>query len=832
MPLIIPYSSPPPLAVLGGGSTFTANGVASQHLRATIAGGSGFTPNGRLLIVVATPATLAGHSTFSARGRIGSEANVFGLVDVGGGSAMSAAGHTVINGLAVLAGSSGFSATGRVAEGDQAEFNIFLTVGNVAGPGYAAAYSARIYADGVSYPIKAFTYSEGRLDAGASLECTLQRPADRAAILAATSFKFDVYDNGSWTTLFDTGKRAGGNFGFAWTDGRPADALAVSTVGPIAEALAKSPARNLTIYDSLREAINAADYESIYDENGIAYPHDLHPIADMRLNDLLSYVFVTKCGFTAVQTNLPNFPIRRADASITGTYLESVAAAIGVFEPLIFADANNVLWVLDSTVALPAGFSAAVVEIGHTQYKNAQFRITDQTADGYVVQYSDSGALFDYFGDRDVADDAVKTGTSGNADYTETYITRRYRDYYKISNPAVPVRTEKILETTRVRAYYNGVLIDLSETNETIEFDAKLRLRGISKTTDATIPDITDAGFSAISEQVRSESTEFVYLPDPTNPRREYLARTEKRIDGLLAIDSQNQHLGRPFKQEFYNAWRAGNLSGRVATTTGPIQTVTETVYLQKSGQVEVRTRTVDFMTTPPVVINETTDARAGDITTNGENSATHETIVYRTGLSARTDNKLETLAVGELPIAFARPLARRRLDRRQRKTGSVNLKGLNLAFGRGSVFKLLDRDGGSAGTFIVEGRSISGANLGDRSQQTNQILEVTEITANGPAIAIATAPPGGVVAAAGSTTAFTLDFEGRTGFSLTATCADANVRVWAKAASGDAFQNLHTTPLSTAPFTGGIHTYFFELRIGGGAANGNYTVAIRNEQA
>jgi hypothetical protein len=54
----------------------------------------------------------------------------------------------------------------------------------------------------------------------------------------------------------------------------------------------------------------------------------------------------------------------------------------------------------------------------------------------------------------------------------------------------------------------------------------------------------------------------------------------------------------------------------------------------------------------------------------------------------------------------------------------------------------------------------------------------------------------------------------------------DPNTRIWAKAAPGDAFQNLHTTPLDLSPYAGTVRTIYCECRA---ASNAIKQTAIVN---
>lgn len=824
MPLIDHVDHELPLAILQGFSTLEADGVAQQFLYVTIEGVSALFASGTF-IDLNGGVEIAGTSDLFALGRLNGEPNEFGVVTLAGTSGIDFAGITLLGGKAIIAGTSALLLGGTLAEADRNQFRIHLIIADLPGVAAGAVYSARIFADGVGYPIRAFQFDEGTAFAGSKLNVTLQKPSDRDAILAAGSFTFDIHDNGTWRTMFESGRRVGGQFAFAWTEGRPNDGLSVSSAGPITEKLEKSPRRNLTIYDPTREDIDADAFEGILDENGVEYEHELKRIADMRVHDLFDYVFRQRCGFTAIETTIPDDPIRRLDVGITETFNDAVAGVIGLYRPLMFVK-NDVLYILDSSIALPSGF-VTPVELNGNQYKNAQFNIVEQVADGYVVQYTDSDRDFDYYQDRDVDVPTAVFGNEGSDDYTETDVVITFRDFYKLSTPATPIRTEKVGQVTTVRGMLDGELQEISELTETIEFDSKFRLASIDKRKTAAIPDLSET-FPIITREIRREITEFEYKPDIQNPRREILAKRSVRVTGLVMTDTANTHLDQPFRQEFYNAWRSGNFTGDGQTVdTATISTEIETTEQNARGQNEVRLIAVDYMTDPPNVHTDATSAHGGDASTNAQTASQKEVIIYRTGLTDRTNAKLQTFNGGEFRLANLKALAKRRLDQRQLRTGTIELKGLNLSFGRGTVLTLVDRDGSPAGAYIVEGRSIAGDALGTREQTTRQVLQVQEINTDGPGLTIGVAEAGAVLLNAGGTKAFTLSIECRSGYSLTAEADDANVRFWAKATVGGSFQNIHSSPIDLTPFAGTAHTFYFELRIDGAATDGDEIVSI-----
>lgn len=723
MPLFEESLVPAPLIAIGGGSDVAAAGSLQAGLKAAV--GCGTSISADLRAAIAPIGSIDCGTEFSALGRLNGEPNKFGSTTIECGSDLDDLGSTPrIRGKANFAQGTNFAAHGRVARADKTILKVFLTVIAAPNAGKGDTLSARIHADGVNYAIRSMEFAEGRADAGTSLNCTLQKPADRAAILAADSFKFEIYTRGQWNELFDTGVRTATGFSFAFAEGKPNDVLSVTTAGPIADKLNKSPLQNTTVFDNFREQLNAADFRPIYDSDGGIHSQQLIPIADMQLFDLLGWAF-DQCGFDGFETDFQNYAIRRGDFATTGTILSGVASHIGQFSPLIFVR-DNTIWLLDSTKKIPPGFPAPIA-LNSDQYRSAQFTEAELNADGFVVTYSADELNFDYTNDREVIDDADELGTFGGPDYQIINRKRTFRDYFKNSNPNVPVRTDKINETETTRAIVTGGgLLQINEAIETIMFDSLGLLQTITKQVEGLVPELSP-GFPNATKSIRTERTVIDYEPDIQNPRRKFPAKVTKTIQGLVVTDTENEHLGQPFKQAFTDGHRAGNLAEGQTVTFETIETIVETTTQNLKGQSEVRTKTTNFLTSPPTIINATTDGRAGDSSLNARSATGQEVIVFRRD-AVRTNARMRTLNVGEMPPQYAIPLARRILENRSTRTGTVELLGVNLGFARGLIFELFDRDGFTLGRYIIEGRRISASGLGTPGQSTRQTLEVLQV--------------------------------------------------------------------------------------------------------
>jgi hypothetical protein len=602
--------------------------------------------------------------------------------------------------------------------------------GGLANPGSVARYAARISADGENYAIKSFRFEEPPNALGMSLSFTLVNPKDRTAILAADQYKFEFFGGNSstaptWETIFDSGKRSGSNYSFAWRDGRSADTLSVSTIAPMSARLEAAPPTGLTIFDPDRISLDASDFKPMLSQDGSPIPHQLEESPGLTLHKLFEAVFVGRCGFGAIQTTIDDYKIRRADFSPTSSYLDGVAPHIGAFKPF-FKVIGETLWILDGTTRFPAGFSNPG-ELKADAYISAQFNEEELNLDGFIVQYAEDEVGGDYFTTRVVPGGIQEFGDgpfAANYMTVQNFVT--WRDYYRDEDPSTPIRTEKVQDKTVTRASVNGsILQDVLTETETFVFDSNGLILRTEKTLFGLAPSL---GGGSFAQTIRSTKTWFKYIPDRFSPKRKILHEKREEVTGLVAIDTENQQLGQDFVQDFTEAFSAGNLKDGMTLVTRPIRTTIETTTQTGKGQSEIKTRVTDFLTQPPQLSGSTTDARGGDGSTNDVTAAAIERQVLRPGVTERTAAKLAYLSVMEIPWAIAEPLALRRLEQTKTQRGPVLLKGVKTALTAGRQFDLFHRDGTNAGTFVIEGRTIEGDNLGTAAQRTRNTIILNRV--------------------------------------------------------------------------------------------------------
>jgi hypothetical protein len=713
--------------------TLTANGSVASGFQATLSRNRTLTAHATLTGLVA--AELDRIRTLSAIGRVNDDANKFGAATLSRIRTVEAHAKGKQNAKASLSRIRDVQAVGRVKLAASDKLRLLVVVSSdLAERPIQSQYASRVAATTAElapalYPIKGFTYSERKGEAGVTLELQLVRPSDRGAILAADSFAFQIFDGTDWIEMFSSGQRSGVGFSFTFDAGAPKDVLSLTTNGDIDKKLILTPQNNTTIYDPTRATISATEFKTLKDTFGRSYPQTLIPTAGLDLYTLLDFVLVHTLGFDSFETTCPNFPIRRADFSILGSWYDGLLAHLAAFKPLVFVrpnGGNGVIWLVDSTAKFPRGFGDPFTLAGR-DFQDPSFQVDELGIDAYQVTFADVEVDYDFQTNRFETDDPDIIGTLGSPGYMEIHKRRTFVDFFKNDQPTVPIRSEKIQEVEETLAYVGGALLTISTETEDVEYDSFGRLQFISKEHRGIVPDLTLAEYPAIEKLIRRERTRFDYYPDRFTQTRTNLSKTTKEVDGLVTIDTTNLHLGQPFVQEFSEAHAAGNLSQGLTVAFTKISNFTEQTIQNEKGQFETRTRTVNFLTNPPQVINSTTDARQGDMSLNTQTGSTSDILVFRVG-STRTNLRVVQLNVAECPIGIAVELAERLLSKTANETGTLPLVGLRLSLMKGCMIKLEDRDGIEIGKYQVEGFTIQASELGTARQRTRQTLELHKL--------------------------------------------------------------------------------------------------------
>lgn len=717
LPLVFGFSPAATVAQLGGASlglTFSLNAYEPVSLPLTF--------------------------SLTASGRIGSEPNVLGAATLPLVFGLSASGQGVVGGglRAEMGLSFGLSASGLLTEAEEFGFTFYVDIldASLVSAGSLKRYDARLVADGeydddgayvgggTVVPISAFTLREPSDKLGVALSVTLAL-ADTSLVTSAADVQFDIgVWNGSgwtWVPFLQGGKLAGRDHSIGFAQDRPTDTVQLQLIDLLGDAWARAPRQPVTLYDPQKVEIPAepsAD-QFIYTEDGDAITPLNISAPSLTLRDVLEYAYVEGCGFSSVVTNIPDFPVSRADFTIEGGYDAGARALLAPFDPLFFTVDGNVLWIYDLDAAAPAGLSiqelplSAVVQVQDTAPARELFN-------SMVVSYQAPDG--EYFTER-IEQESSESGAFGSPGYTRTEVSRKVREYRNLSEPTKVVRSLTVEITTSV---YDGQLELIHREVQKDIYDALQRKTGHTRTVESLVPDTASDGLLLL--QVMDDKNQIVYKPHPTRPNVSLQDSSTTVTSGLVLVDNDNTYRDKPFKLPYLDAHRNGFIDGDADQETeyAAIRTVREQLRLKDAGQMDVQVISTDH-------INNTTErstvaVRVGEIGINSRRTRVRRSLLTVAGTDS-LGRRAAPFDAGELPGDLALELARKRLANLNDppKLAGVQLPDLGLTLRKGVQFKPHARSG-FLGTYVCWGRTIRGVRLGTADARIDTHVESREL--------------------------------------------------------------------------------------------------------
>jgi hypothetical protein len=732
VPLIVGSSFSEPDANFQSHTDITADLTSEAHIFAVIDTSTVLEPTLSIVQVLAAIIS-GGTSNGDTFLRLNGEANVSLEAAVNSSSQMIGETFLHFNLNAQIFGSTEFSYNFIKQYAEKHELYVLLDIHPpvAIGSGNFQEYKLRLLINGVEVPIKDVNVSAPPSRVGTTINVTFSRAVDKSLLLPSNEFELQVATVisgvATWVTILDSGNLVNDNYSIGWGANTPTDQVSFGTDLSLNDLLNKSPDNPLVLYDSSLVDLSGEDFTPLMDTNGLEYATELKPIPGMTLYDVLREVFVTRIEFDNYVTNIPNFNVRRVNVDIGQSYLDAVGGIFGVFDPLLF-EKNNVLYILDTTALLPAGFPAPR-SITADWYKTVQLTRERLNLEGFILSYSDNDRGFDYF----TIKLEQKTQESGSGQqYTEIYSETYTREYRRLSMPGVIVKTDIESQYKKVSAYSpDGSFTAINETYEYFYYDYFGRISQRKLEGYAYIPWLEDTETSTIifaSQHVRTEDDLYEYAQHPYIRDKQYRKSLTKRVYGLIYIDN-NQYLNDNYKQEYIIAHRMGIISKfeSINRTEGPILTRTEKEFPQRDGTTKVEVKEIDHIS-GAVTIDDQSE-QAGQSTVGGLVPRTNRMIVYETDDHERSGGLLESLSIAEIPVELGIALARRKLKsaRTRKRSLDMELIGLDHSLRRGSLLTVVGR-GETIGVFIIEGYSISMSNLGTPEQIINMNLKGREI--------------------------------------------------------------------------------------------------------
>jgi hypothetical protein len=462
--------------------------------------------------------------------------------------------------------------------------------------------------------------------------------------------------------------------------------------------LAKTSDAGTVIYDSDRVTLSAADYKVITDGEGNEYVPELVGVPGLKLADLLDLVLIDRCGLTQVETNLPvdEWPIEQYRVQMGQRFYDGLKGLWGMYSPVVKLDGTEV-GIYDSTLPLPAGVPAPRA-VTVDEAEELQTEHSRQAVDGLMVQFAGVENNYDFTTPR--FEYPSEAHGSSTIDYERIVI-----EFRKITTPGNSVKVREELNIENKTTSIDGVTVE--DSSEQFLFSSRGEIAVRTKRTRALLPTLPLAVPGMRTS--RDEREQFSYQAHPFKRRSTYCSRRATTIHGLVVNDSDNPNIyDEPARQEVNVALRSNNIAAGQIYSTEPVSTRIETAIPQKDGTVLTRVLVTDDVNPSNSV--DYFERRPGDIGVSGL-AATEEAIpVFPTDGHVRDGSeRMDYFHIGELPLKFGLPLARRVLLFRRTKgrTADVRHVGYDPTLQQAVPFSPYDRAGTLIGSFLTEGRRV-----------------------------------------------------------------------------------------------------------------------------
>jgi hypothetical protein len=758
MPIIESQSQTLQQAELAAVVSMTAAATVSQHLRATLQCSSSIAAE--LAVTKAGAATIASTTTIYANGRLAGDPTTFGSGDLQCSAALqatlsgpvyasaaldcsvglSANANLILGGLAVINATVSLVGHADIQTPEQFELRLIVDLLPTSGSGQVRELAARLTVDGVVVPMAGFTYTRLRSRIDDQLQATLADIADRTRITRNSQITFELGEKISgtwqWRTMMNSGYSNSSNYSVE----QKGDTFTFVGLSPMRQKLNKTAEKNWVIYDPTRVTLTAADFDLIYDSDGRSYETTLTPVAGLNVEDLLDLIFRQTAGFSAVKTNLPAKQIRitRLDIRAGDALIKGIASEIGMYAP-DFDDLGGTLWIRDTTSRYPSGWPAPQT-VAISRSKQLAIDTEHSRVDALEMTYSEYKDAYDYVAYR-VLDDVQTVDNAGVQVTTTT--TTTYIDYYRNSNPFRPVNTERAQVHTVIQDAFGWVIEDSTENFyyflSSGDYYNKGDLGWRTKVVNQTVP-VLSGDHHPLLQTVQTEDEKFFWRGHPFELDKKFRYRRLLTIKGLIAVDSENQQLGKDYKRALTAVYDSGNLTESMTIEEGAIKTVDEWVVPLSREDVRINVTEIDHLSNRTT--RSTTEERVGDIGRSALVNVQRTMYVFPDNTFSRTTDRIETFNAGPLPPTLGVPLARRVLDNRKNKPQKFQLEvaGFDNAFSKGVPVAPTGRAAADLGIFEIDDIVVTGSDQGF----VTQLRGDEAVAAGAPTTVLPSVQPGG----------------------------------------------------------------------------------------
>lgn len=638
--------------------------------------------------------------------------------------------------------------------------------------------TGRLFVNGDEVDISEFDYDKPRDKLGARLNLTLTYPSLQPVPLRAT-LRFDLVVEFRGVertyTLVDQGRLGGRDISISLGQGRrPADEATVAGVDVLQDKFSLRPTRPVVLYDSDRVTYNEVEVQqrdAVHFEDGTPIMPVLEPHANLTMLKVLERAFTNRpgswgvrgmtsglraqlglryglvsghgttfedvgLGFERVVTNIPDYPVKRADFTIEGGWKDGADPFVAMYNPAYFVRANW-LYVMDTERVLPYGVVPRPVTVDDYTLLSLSWPYKDFRNAVLLTHMAEADETEVFYTSRVETPEAQESGRFGEAGYSKTETSIRIKEARLLGDPGVILAefVESVETKTYVDYGYGAILSHREIEQTTYQNDMKVGH-------DKRVYGLVTVGRekSLTLREVLREVCAITWNENPLEPGSYTQARNDTLVTGLVYLSDETQKVLTPegekevpIKVPALYAQKSGFITDDGTLEEGrPIKRITEVLRQGRGNQVDVQTTVIDFLT--GTIDRSTTQPRTGSRATSNINARQVTTLLFEkdgpNGETAVGPRIPEPVNAGELPRDRALELGHRILDSLTSPTAvkRLNISGADVTLERGSVIRAFMRDGTPAGDFMVLGYGIKGTNLGRKGHNVVMSVEGVEL--------------------------------------------------------------------------------------------------------
>lgn len=456
---------------------------------------------------------------------------------------------------------------------------------------------------------------------------------------------------------------------------------------------------------------------NVNDEDGNRIFAESRALTGLDLQQILQFAYIEVLGFTDLITNLPNYPIPRADFSLSSAYHSIASSFYSLFEPLVFEDDDR-LFILDVYGEIPPGVLSGARDVGVDKYLSFDTRDPEIAVVNAVMlshkEVSVQSLTEDEFPENVTQRTDVETqdiGTFGQEGWIRNQFTRFVAEIHDDEDNPDRITSEIVwrVETRTTGLDEDGFPRELMIETQTDLYSNSWRLKlGYTKTTQVYAE---DGSGGKLLQQAQTETNRLVWQPSITNPGEYEKLYSQTQISGLVVVEGEGEDVT---KTPLIEATRNKTVpdDGSASIEEMSISSVNETWRYTGADQIEVHTQKIDHLVNR-VELTKTTE----HIGTNAARVRTGSTFNTKQVLLTDPDSDLADGArepisfdAGYVQYPIAKELALRKLEsvRTPRTTVTARLATFDAGIRRGSIRNLIDRDG-NVDKVIVTGYSVEG---------------------------------------------------------------------------------------------------------------------------